>query len=192
MFISRRKRQAWKNALSIIMLRNNLRLLLAGFSESDAAILSAAFAKLNVKINYRAIADLQDIREAFYESDWHVLVCNHAEHSLNFIDVHEIWKQVGRDIPFIIYSDEMDDEKALSAIHHGVHDCVNRGHVARLMLAIERELKDVETRRAKLQAESKIYRLAYYDDLTGFPKRNLFCEKVSCYPLLDLFLNFLS
>ena len=35
------------------------------------------------------------------------------------------------------------------------------------------------TRRAKLQAESQIYRLAYYDELTGLPKRNIFCEKIT-------------
>lgn len=161
------------------MLRNNLKLLLVGYSETDATLLCEDLKKLNIKISYRAITDVQDIRAAFYECDWHVLICNHAENSFNFIDALEIWKQVGRDVPFIIYSDEINDEKAISAIHYGVHDYVCKGQVTRLALAIERELKDVETRRAKLQAESKIYRLAYYDDLTGFPKRNLFCEKVT-------------
>ncbi|HBV21452.1 MAG TPA: GGDEF domain-containing response regulator, partial [Nitrosomonas sp.] len=161
------------------MLRNNLKILLVGYSEAEADLLYADLTKINLKINYKAIADVKDIRAVFYESDWQVLICNHTEHAFNFMDALEIWKQAGRNIPFIIYSDEMDEEKAISAIRHGVHDYIYKGHVARLVLAIERELKDEETRRAKLQAESKIYRLAYYDDLTGFPKRNLFCEKVT-------------
>ena len=161
------------------MLPNNLRLLLVGYSETDAALLIEDLKKHNIKISYNAITDVQEIRAAFYECDWHVLIYNHVEYAFNFMGSLEVWKQVGRDIPFIIYSDEISDEKAISAIHYGVHDYVYRSHVTRLVLAIERELKDVETRRAKLQAESKIYRLAYYDDLTGFPKRNLFCEKVT-------------
>ena len=161
------------------MLRNNLRILLVGYPEADATLLCADLEKMNAKTSYRAIVDVQEIRVAFYECDWHILICNHVEHTFNFMDALEIWKQVGRDIPFIIYSNEISDDKTISAIHHGVHDCIRKGHVARLALTIERELKNFETRRAKLQAESKIYRLAYYDNLTGFPKQNLFSEKAA-------------
>ena len=161
------------------MLRINLKILMVGYSEAEASLLYADLSKINIRLHYKAITDVKDIRAVFYENDWQVLICNHTEHSFNFMDALEIWKQIGRNVPFIIYSDEMNEVKAISAIHHGVHDYIYKGQVARLVLAIERELKDVETRRAKLQAESKVYRLAYYDDLTGFPKRNLFCEKIT-------------
>ncbi len=160
------------------MLRNNLGLLLVGYPESEAALLCADLSDMNIKINYKAVNDLQDIRVALYEREWHVLICNHTDYSCNFMEALEVWKQMGRDIPFIIYSDEIVDEKAISAIHHGAHDYVHKGQVARLAFVIQRELKNLDIRRAKLKAESKIYRLMYYDDLTGFPKRNLFCEEV--------------
>ena len=161
------------------MLRNNLRLLLVGYSETDASQLRAELSKINSKINCKAITDANDIRIAFYECEWHVLICNYTEDSGSLREVLEVWKQVGRDIPFVIYADEMSDDRVISAIHYGVHDYVYKGHIARLSFVIERELNNLEIKRTKLQAESKIYRLTYYDNLTGFPKRNLFCEKVT-------------
>ncbi|SEQ75151.1 diguanylate cyclase (GGDEF) domain-containing protein [Nitrosomonas sp. Nm51] len=161
------------------MLRNNLRFLLIGYSETDAMALGAELSKINSKINCKAITDANDIRIAFYECEWHVLICNYTKDSGSLKEALEVWRQVGRDTPFIIYADETSDEKVISAIHYGVHDYVYKGHIARLVFVIERELKNLEIKRAKLQAESKIYRLTYYDNLTGFPKRNLFCEKVT-------------
>src|ERR1019366_7752300 len=64
------------------------------------------------------------------------------------------------------------------AMRNGAHDYVYKGNVTRLMPSIERELKNAADRRAKKQAEAHVYQLAYYDELTGLPKRNLFCEKV--------------
>lgn len=150
-----------------------------GYSEIDAADLYANLARINSKISYRVIRDVQNIRSALYENNWHILICNHNAHSFNFHNALEILKQCGHDIPFLIYSDDMNDEQIISSIQAGAHDYIQKGHITQLMLAIERELKNVEVRRSKLQAESKAYRLAYYDDLTGFPKRNLFCKKVT-------------
>ena len=161
------------------MIRNNLGLLLVGYSETEAEILNSELSKISIKINYKAVTDMQEIRVALYECEWHVLVCNHASNFCHYMEVFGIWEQMGRDIPFIIYSDEISDENAIAAIHRGVHDYVYKGQIERLVLVIERELKNVEIRRSKLQAESKIYRLTYYDNLTGFPKRNLFCEDVT-------------
>lgn len=161
------------------MLRNNLRLLFVGYSDSEAEQLRAELSKINVKINCKAITDANDIRIAFYECEWHVLICNYTADSGNLKEALEVWKQVGRDIPFIIYADETSDENVISAIHYGVHDYIYKGHIGRLLLVIDRELNNLEVKRAKLQAESKIYRLTYYDNLTGLPKRNLFCEKVT-------------
>ena len=118
------------------MLRNNLRLLLVGYSETDASQLRAELSKINSKINCKAITDANDIRIAFYECEWHVLICNYTEDSGSLREVLEVWKQVGRDIPFVIYADEMSDDRVISAIHYGVHDYVYKGHIARLSFVI--------------------------------------------------------
>ncbi len=160
-------------------MRDNLGLLLVGYSKAEAEILYSELSKLNIKISYKLVSNIQEIRVVLYECEWRVMLCNHTEISCNYMEVLEIWRQMGRDIPFIIYSDEISDKNAITAIQRGVHDYVHKGQVEKLALVIERELKNVEIRRTKLQAESKIYRLTYYDNLTGFPKRNLFCEEVA-------------
>jgi diguanylate cyclase (GGDEF)-like protein len=161
------------------MLRNNLRLLIIGYSDADADLLCSELANINSNLSFECIADALNIRSVLYGSDPNVIISNHDSPSFHFKDALDLLKASGRDIPFIIYSSIPDEKEALSAIHCGAHDYVHKGNAIRLVLAIERELKNVSTRRAKLQAESQIYRLAYYDELTGLPKRNLFCEEVT-------------
>ncbi len=161
------------------MLRNNLRLLIIGYSDAEANLISSELAKLNSKFSYECAVDLTSIRSALYGLDPDVIISNHDAPSFHFKDALDLLKASGRDIPFIVYSRYSDETEALSAIHCGVHDYIHKGNAIRLVLAIERELKNVATRRAKLHAESQIYRLAYYDELTGLPKRNMFCEKVT-------------
>ncbi|MDH5479753.1 MAG: EAL domain-containing protein [Nitrosomonas sp.] len=161
------------------MLRNNLRLLIIGYSDTDADLLSSELANVNSEFSYECIRDVLDIRSALYASDLDAIISNHDLTSFNYKDALDALKISGRDIPFIVYSDNADEKEALSAIHSGAHDFVHKGNTIRLALSIERELKNVSMRRAKVQAETQSYRSAYFDPLTNLPKRNLFCEQVT-------------
>lgn len=160
------------------MLRNNLRLLAVGYFDAEVDPLSE-LNKINIDLDYKCINSISDIRSALVESDWDIIISNHALPSFDFMDALELLKESRKDIPFIVYSNNTDEKAAIYAIHSGAHDYIHKGNIVRLALTIERELKNVAIRRAKLQAESQIYRLAYYDELTGLPKRGLFCEKVT-------------
>ncbi len=163
------------------MLRNDLRLLVIGYTDSDAELLCSKLADASHynKFRVECVRDIPDIRSALYETNLDFIISNHDKNSFHSSNVLDLLKANGRDIPLIIYSENRDEEDALSAIRLGAYDYICKGNVARLILAIERELENVAIRKAKLQAESRIYRLAYYDELTGLPKRNLFCEKVT-------------
>jgi diguanylate cyclase (GGDEF)-like protein len=118
------------------------------------------------------------MQTALQESDWDVIISDHTMPSFSSLEALELLKQSGKDIPFIIYSGNIGEDVAVSAMRSGAHDYVYKGNFARLIPSIERELRNAAVRRAKKQAETRIYRLAYYDELTGLSKRNLFCEKV--------------
>jgi len=161
------------------MLRDNLRLLIIGYSDADADLICSELADINSEFSYECIGDVSNIRSVIYGLDPDAIISNHDLPTFHFKNVFDLLKASGRDIPFIVYSSIPDEKEALTAIRYGVHDYVHKDNAIRLALVIERELRNIATRRAKLQAESQIYRLAYYDELTGLPKRNLFCEKVT-------------
>ncbi len=158
------------------MLRKKLKLLAIDFSEEDESFLYSELSNIDV---FKNINNLLDIRSALWESDWDVILFNHDKSFPDYSAVLNLLKESGKDIPFIIYSDDSDENAAFSAIYYGAHDCVHKGNILCLAHAIEREIRNAEIRQARIKAEDKIYHLAFYDGLTNLPNCNLFSEKAS-------------
>jgi sigma-B regulation protein RsbU (phosphoserine phosphatase) len=64
-----------------------------------------------------------------------------------------VLKASGTDIPFIIVSGTIGEERAVQAMKAGASDYLVKGRLGRLIPVIQRELADVESRRARRVAE---------------------------------------
>ncbi len=60
------------------------------------------------------------------------------------------------DIPFIMLSGAVSEEMAVESMRAGAHDYVTKQNLARLVPALERELKEASARRNKLAAEQAL------------------------------------
>ena len=156
-----------------------MRVLMVEDSEDDAHLLCSELATAGQELTYKQVDCLSGMQAALQESDWDIVISDHSMPSFSSLEALDLLKQSGKDIPFIIYSGNIGEQVAISAMRHGAHDYIYKGNRARLVPSIERELKNAAIRRAQKQAEDHIYQLAYHDELTGLPKRNLFCEKVA-------------
>ena len=158
------------------MSKNNLRILAIGFSEEESSLLRSELVDIQLLKNF---CNLADIESALNECDWDVVLSNHDRLLFNSIDAFNLLIENKKDIPFIIYSNESDDNTVISALRYGVNDYVRKGNILRLAYAIEKEVKNAEVRRERNRTQNQIFRLAYYDELTGLPKWNLFFEESS-------------
>jgi len=156
-----------------------MRLLIVDDSEEDAHLLGVELGREGKRLVTRRVQSANDLREALREADWDIVIADDAMPRFNSIEALAIVKESGKDIPFIIYSGTMNDRTASMAMRQGVRDYVEKGDFGRLVPTVERELKSAAVRKAVKRAESHVYRLAYYDDLTGLPNRNYFTERVS-------------
>ena len=162
----------------LLMVANRLKLLVVGYSDLDSDTLCSELSSVVDNLQYERADNTLHLHATLCATEWDAIICNdtsapHYQRTLNIV------KSSGRDIPFIIYAHEPDDQIFTSIIGSDVDDFVPLGNIPKLLFAIEREKKNVLTRRKKLNVESQIYRLANYDELTGLPKRNLFCEQVT-------------
>ncbi len=155
-----------------------MKVLIVEDSEDDADLLCSELAGAGKDLTCKRVDCVSQMQAALQESDWDIVISDHAMPSFSALEALDLLKESGKDIPFIIYSGDISEHVAVSAMRRGAHDYVYKGNFPRLVPSIERELKNAAIRRDKKQAESHIYRLAYYDELTGLPKRNLFCESV--------------
>ena len=65
----------------------------------------------------------------------------------------QLLKQSGHDIPFIMLSGAISEATAVESMRAGAQDYVTKQNLARLVPAVERELKEASGRRNKLAAE---------------------------------------
>jgi diguanylate cyclase (GGDEF)-like protein len=163
-----------------MMLRERpINVLVVEDSEDDAFLLYYELAARGAKLDYRRVDNSEDMRQALAAEDWDVIICDHSMPGFDSMTALEILKETGKDIPFIIYSGNISDQMAVSAMRDGVSDYIQKGNFAKLIPVIERELKGAATRRAVRQADHRIKELAYYDALSNLPNHNLFCARVT-------------
>ena len=161
------------------MAKTSLRLLVVDDSEQDVSLLRKEIEREGYQLAIRRVDTETALVEALHSTDWDVVIADESMPKMNSRDALAIIKRHGRDIPFILYSGTISSQRASQAMRDGMDDYVCKGEIARLIPSIERELRNAAIRKAAKKAESYVYRLAYYDPLTGLPNRNYLCERMS-------------
>jgi diguanylate cyclase (GGDEF)-like protein len=160
-------------------LRTPLRLLMVEDSEDDALLLYSELTQTANEITYARVDNAEDMRAALNDSDWDIVIADHSLPRFSSLEALQVLKECGKDIPFIIYSGDVSEHVEVAAMCSGAQDSIVKGNFARLLPAIEREVHSAAMRRAKEQADGDVHKLAFYDNLTELPNRNMFCNHVS-------------
>jgi len=152
----------------------SLRVLLVEDSEDEALLLMRELKRAAIGVAWKRVDSAETLNAALNEADWDLVISDHQMPGFSSEEAYELVRRCGREIPFIIYSGQIAESVALSAMANGVHDFVEKGNVRRLLPVIRRELKMVEQTRARMRAENRLHRVVNYDQLTGLPNRQLF------------------
>ncbi len=156
-----------------------INMLIVEDSEDDAYLLFSELIRSGARVDYQRVDTALDMAGALARSEWDIIICDHSMPGFDALTALNVLKESGKDIPFIIYSGQITDQMATTAMGDGVNDYIQKGNFARLVLVIERELKGAEARSAVRQADHRIKELAYYDNLSSLPNHNLFCAHVA-------------
>jgi len=74
----------------------------------------------------------------------------------NGLEAFKLLKESGLDLPFIIISGKIGEETAVGAMRAGVHDYIMKDKLARLVPAIQRELREAEVRKERKLTEEAL------------------------------------
>jgi signal transduction histidine kinase len=88
----------------------------------------------------------EDMSDAL-ERPWDLVISDWAMPRFDAMAAFAILQQKALDLPFIIVSGTIGEETAVRAMKIGVHDFMLKHQLARLIPAIQRELREAETRR---------------------------------------------
>lgn len=133
-------------------MRQRLKLLLVEDSEDDALLLLRTLRQGGYEPEFLRVETRQAMAAALDQQNWDVLISDYVMPRFGGLDALKLVQEKKLDLPFIIVSGHIGEEIAVVAMKAGAHDYVMKDRLARLVPAIERELREAEVRRARRQA----------------------------------------
>jgi PAS domain S-box-containing protein len=121
-------------------------------SEDDALLTILALEKGGFDPVYERVEDAVTMRKALLEKPWDAIICDYQLPQFNGLAAIDLLKETGIDIPLIIVSGAIGEEMAVECMRLGAHDYIMKNNLPRLASAIERELKEAESRLQRKQA----------------------------------------
>ena len=137
--------------------RQQLRVLLIEDYEPDALLLERFLTRAGYAAQARRIETADQLRDALARpEEIDLVLADYTLPSFGARDALAVIQDSGVDVPFIIVSGTIDEVSAVSAMRAGAHDYVLKGHLERLLPAIERELSDARRRRERVRTETEL------------------------------------
>ena len=155
-----------------------LRALIVEDSEDDAELLLQELRRGGYSPNHTRVDTPEAMSAELNKSSWDIVYADFTMPRFNAFAALALLHDTGLDIPFIIVSGTIGEDRAVTAMKAGAHDYILKDNMKRLVPATERELRDMLVRRERKEANETIYRFAYTDLVTDLPNRILFHQKV--------------
>lgn len=133
-----------------------IQLLIIDDSESDSDLIVRELARSEFNIKSHRVDTGDDLRAALQGSDWDVIISDFNIPGFGAGEALKILHELGKDIPFILVSGQIGEEDAVSIMKSGAHDYVMKDKLARLPLAVKRELKDAAVRSERNNALERL------------------------------------
>jgi putative two-component system response regulator len=130
-----------------------LRVLIVEDSADDAELLARELRRGGYALEFERVDSGPAMAEALARQTWDLVASDHSMLQFDSNAALNVLKSSGADTPFIIISGTIGEERAVQAMKAGASDYLVKGHLGRLIPVVQRELADVESRRARRTAE---------------------------------------
>ncbi len=132
-------------------MKTKLRTLIVEDSDDDAFLLVHQIKENMIDVEFRQVETPEEMCSALMQENWDVILSDYHMPNFSGLEALAIAKELDVNIPFIIVSGTIGEELAVQAMRLGAHDYLMKNNLERLVPAIQRELKEAETR-----AENKL------------------------------------
>ena len=156
-----------------------LRVLLVEDSEDDSRIMERELCRHGFALQLLRVEEKTQFTSALKQPGWDLVITDHNLPCFSSDDVLKAVHDSGLDLPVIILSGTIGEDAAVAAMKSGANDYIMKGNLARLVPAIERELREAARRREHRKAEATIRHLAFHDPLTGLVNRHRFEQRLA-------------
>jgi response regulator RpfG family c-di-GMP phosphodiesterase len=141
-------------------MNKKISILIVEDSENDAELIIRQFKKNNYDIIFKRVETAYQMQLALEEPSWDLVIADYNLPEFDAPSALTVLQKSGIDIPFIVVSGIIGEETAVALMKAGAHDYIMKNNLARLVPAVNRELSEVQIRRAKQQTDKEIRQAA--------------------------------
>ena len=135
----------------------HIRILFVEDVEDHVLLIVRELQKGGLEIEFQRVETLQEL-EAALEAGWDAIISDFNLPGFDGIDVLKMVQQKRLDLPFLLVSGAIGEEKAAEVMKAGAHDYIRKGNYARLVPSLERELRDAKLRHERRQTAEELSR----------------------------------
>jgi len=133
-----------------------LRALIVEDSPADAELLIHAVKSGGYDLAWERVETAEAMTAALARGGWDIVLSDYSLPTFSGPEALHLTQSMEYDVPFIIISGTIGEETAVTALKAGANDFLIKGRLARLIPAIERELRDAAARRERKQLEEQL------------------------------------
>lgn len=143
----------------------SLRALIVEDSPNDCDLLLGVLSRGGYEVTHKRVCSAAALRAVLDEQPWDIVISDYSMPGFKGTDALAMVRGKGLDVPFVFLSGTIGEDIAVNAMKAGAQDYVIKGNAARLLPAIQRELKDAEVRREHKQIEQRLRQLEKFEAL---------------------------
>lgn len=134
----------------------HLHLLMVEDSEDDMLLLLRELRRGGYSPDYVRVETAFEMKVALESQSWDIVIADYTLPAFSAPEALQLLQNHQRDLPFIIVSGTIGEEVAVAAMKAGAHDYLLKDNLARLVPAVERELREAQERQKRLYAEQAL------------------------------------
>ncbi|MGZ5499486.1 MAG: response regulator, partial [Candidatus Aminicenantales bacterium] len=133
-----------------------LNVLIVEDSEDDALLIVNGLRRGGYDPRWERVESPEGMRDALARRTWDLVISDYLMPQFDGFAALDSYKTSGQDAPFIIVSGNIGEDIAVDAMRAGAHDYIMKDNLRRLVPAVDRELREVDVRRARKAAQDEL------------------------------------
>ena len=139
--------------------RHPLRVLLVEDNPDDAALVLRILRRGGYEPDWHRVQTAEALEEALAQGGWEIVLSDYSLPQFDALRALHMLRDQSAFLPFIIISGSIGEETAVAAMRAGANDYVMKTNLARLVPAVERELRESAERRERASTKNELHDL---------------------------------
>jgi PAS domain S-box-containing protein len=133
-----------------------VRFLIIDDSDDDALLIATDLRRGGIELTYERAETTEAVARALAARPPDIVICDYNLPAFSAQEALTLLQDSGLDASFILVSGAVGEETAAAMMKAGAHDFILKDRLSRLVPAVQRELRDAQSRRQRRGAEAAL------------------------------------